>query len=471
MPKEQVIAAFKAITEKQTPYTQLWAYFDGDQPLVYASKRLEEVFADLDAKFSENWCEVVIGASRDRIQLTGFTVKDNPKATDLLSALFAELELGIESDEAHEAALVIGEAFIFVSPDDQTGELEVFYNDPRLCHVQYDSSNPHRPVWAAKLWVDEELKRWRLNIYDAEKIEYWVSSSETQHVQDGNNFVPFEISEGVTEAQHDFGQIPIFHLRPNRRKVKSDLANVITPQNGVNKLLIDMMVAAEFGAFKQRWIISNGDTSTLKNAPNKVWDLAAGDGTGQGTSVGEFSSTDLNNYLSAIDQLARAIAVITRTPKHYFFAQGGEPSGEALIAMESPLVKKCDRYIERFSSTWKCVAAFICQLSGEDVVPSDITPIFADPHSVLPVTQSQVRAQSVQSGMPLKTVLREEGWSEDRIAQMEKDRQEEKSSQQSSLAEQLVNQMRGFNSGSQAPGGPPTPVQESERPQPVPEEA
>jgi adenylate cyclase len=47
--------------------------------------------------------------------------------------------------------------------------------------------------------------------------------------------------------------------------------------------------------------------------------------------------TTLANALTAIDKMASTIAIITRTPKHYFYSQGGDPSSEALIAMEAPL--------------------------------------------------------------------------------------------------------------------------------------
>ena len=47
---------------------------------------------------------------------------------------------------------------------------------------------------------------------------------------------------------------------------------MIPLQNAINKLVTDLMVAAEYGAFMQRWIISNADTSSLKNAPNEIWE-------------------------------------------------------------------------------------------------------------------------------------------------------------------------------------------------------
>src|SRR5690606_26990663 len=157
----------------------------------------------------------------------------------------------------------------------------------------------------------------------------------------------------VADIPNPFGEVPVFHFRRDRRRISSELDNVLEPQDAINKLFADMMVAAEFGAFKQRWIISNADNTDIKNAPNKIWDIPASAPGEQPTQVGEFGETDLGNFLEAMDRISGYVGAISRTPKHYFFGLGGDPSGEALIALEAPLNKKAERYVALFSATWK----------------------------------------------------------------------------------------------------------------------
>jgi hypothetical protein len=199
-----------------------------------------------------------------------------------------------------------------------------------------------------------------------------------------------------------------------------------------------MMVAAEYGAFQQRWIISQGDTSGIKNAPGEVLDIAAGDGVGQDTSVGSFSSTDLDNYLKAISTLASAVGSITRTPKHYFFGQGGDPSGEALIAMEAPLNKKAADRIDRFRPVWKKLAAFICLIEGVAVDPVDITPDFQRPETVQPKTSAEIVKLNTDSGIPLETAVIRAGWPQQEIDAMLKVKEEADAKAEASLANSLV---------------------------------
>jgi len=231
-------------------------------------------------------------------------------------------------------------------------------------------------------------------------------------------------------------------LRLNRRIVKGELNRSITDlQDAVNKLLSDMMIAAEFAALPQRYTISQMEPGELKNAPNEIWNLPAGDGVGQQTQAGQFAAAELTNYGTQINELSSAIGVISRTPRHYFYAQGGDPSGEALIAMESPLTKKVTRYIERFTATWQKVGAFMLELQGVVVDPMAITPIFDPVSTIQPRTEADIREINVRSGIPLTTTLRREGWTDTELDQMAEDRANEQLAQ-ADLARVYLDQAR-----------------------------
>jgi hypothetical protein len=407
--------AYAALSGKQALYQMLWNYYNGDQPVVYTNQRLKDLFQGVDARFTENWCAVVVDAVHERLELKVPLVEDQA-AQDALDGIWADQDLGIESDDAHQAALVCGEAFFIVwKGEDETAQ--AYYNDPRLCHVFYDAENPHQVAWAAKWWDAEDGTR-RLTLYYPDRLEYYVSRVKKENVSSAKAFIPWPEEES---APNPFGEVPVFHFRTGRRPT-SEMTNAISLQNGVNKLLIDMMVASEFGAFKQKYVISNADNlGQLKNAANEIWLIPAGDGVGQAAAVGEFNATELGNYLGAIDNLSNAIGVITRTPRHYFFSQGGDPSGEALIAMEAPLNKKVKRRIERFSATWRRAFAFLLTVSGYPTEPDEVTVEFERPETVQPLTQAQVRQFEVAAGIPLHTSLRREGWSDAELEQLDED--------------------------------------------------
>ncbi|GAH41652.1 unnamed protein product, partial [marine sediment metagenome] len=237
---------------------------------------------------------------------------------------------------------------------------------------------------------------------------------------------------------------PFFHYRLERRKVKSDLTNAIPLQNGINKLATDMMVAAEYGAFPQRWVISNTDTEALDNSPDRIWEIAAGDGMGQQTSVGQFGATSLSNYIGAIDSLASTLAIISRTPKHYLFLQSGDPSGEALIAMEAPLTKRCTDHIKQFTPIWQDLARFILKVRNIEVDKKEIIVDFDSPETIQPKTEAEIRKLGREVGIPLNTLLRDEGKDVAWIEQMEKDK---KDAEGDVTMQTLLGEIRRANSG------------------------
>lgn len=432
--------AFKTLRAKQEPYTTLFNYYDGEQPLVYTANRLNEIFKDLDAYFAENWCSVVIDSARDRVNLREINVEGSANAR--WKEIWEASEISLESDDVHEAAMVAGEGYFIAWPDEDN-VIQGYHNDPRLVHLFYENGEPRKKKFAAKMWVSDD-ERLNMTLYYADKLEYYKTRNKAKNVMDANSFEPTR----ETSAENPYGEIPVFHYRMGQRKVKSDLKNVIPIQNGINKLLTDMMVTAEFMAFPQRYVISQAEVQgKLKVAPKEIWDLPAGDGMGQQTQAGQFEAAKLENYLNSIDNLATALGSITRTPKHYFFSVGSNLSGEALIAMEAPLNKKAQDRVDRFVPPWKQAALFMLRAAGETVRPEDVTPIFDRPETVQPRTEAETRQMNVNAGVPLVTVMRDEGKSQAYIDKMLKDKKEEATRNQSNLANSLLEAERKFNAG------------------------
>lgn len=404
--------AFDTIRAKNEAHTSAFNYYDGDQPIVFASTKLAEIFAT-NVKFTENWCSVVVDSMKERIELSNVDVPNNIQA--FMDEIWNANLLDLESDDLHEAALVTGEAYLVVQSSEERG-VEVFYNDPRLCHVFYESGNPRVKRMAAKLWVDED-KKYNLTLYYPDKFESYISQSDYENMSDAGGF---ELVENGIKP-NESGEIPVFHFSLSKRKIKGELSDVIPLQNAINKLLTDMMVVGDYGSFPQRYIISNAELGKIKNAPNEIWALPAGDGVGQQTSAGQFQPADLGNYLDSINQLAGDIARITRTPKHYFYSQGDSPSGEALIAMEAPLNRKVRDRIERFEPVWKDALSYALRLAGHEVKSSDVILKWDIVETVQPRTEAEIRSLSVQAGIPLLTLLRQAGWNDEQLAQMLED--------------------------------------------------
>jgi hypothetical protein len=431
-----------AIGAKKAKYDELWDYYDGNHPLKYSTERLRDIFGNIHSSFCENWMQVVVDAAVDRIELNGFNTEEKG-IKERLDVLFDSMKLKLDADDVHLAAVVTGEGCLIGEVVDDVPGL--YYNDPRMVHVQYDEDNPKRKKYAVKLYWDGEA--WRAIVYTDKAVHRFVAPKKELDLVGKTNPSEQFVSEGDGEVPVD-GVIPVFHFRLSRRKYKGDIETVLPIQDAINKLIADMMVSAEFSAFKQRWVISNADSATIPNAPNQIIMLPAGDGDGQPTAVGEFTETTLEGFFKAVDRFAQSIAIITRTPKHYLYAQGGDPSGEALIAMEAPLVKRVENHIERFSVTWEEVADWL--LAIESTV-AEVESMFANVATVQPRTQAEIRALNVQAGIPITTTLRDDGWTEEELKQMEADKKAESTEREESEARMAANAMQMMDRGGNVP--------------------
>lgn len=438
--------AYEALAAKQRPLSTLFDYYDGIQPLRYSATRLAQAFASLDASFSENWCATVVDSLTDRLDLRGLTT--DGAGQEQLDALWTAEQLAMQSDDVAEDVAVTGESYVIVGRD-ADGGVSVIHNDPRVCCVFYDDADPRRKAFAAKWYVAADAvgtSRRHMTLYYEDRFEHYTSNVAADHVSDASAFV---MDDGSPEMREDSGQIPVFHVQVRTRRQYGQMQNALRIQDALNKTVADMMVTAEYGAFRQRYVISQADVSDLRNAPNEIWKIPAGDSESEGTKVGQFEASDLENYLKVIDHFANAMARVTRTPAHFFFAVGAGVSGDALIAAESPLAKNAAKYKERLDAFWSEVGVYALELAG--VAASGVRGSWADERTVQPVSESQVTTQLVAAGVPLRTALRRAGWTDAELNAMDEDAASAATSQ-ASLAQQMLSAARArFDAGQTNP--------------------
>lgn len=477
-PLTDIEIAIRGMYERRLNHAKYWQYYDGDQRSKFISEKLKELYGSINTDlFTQNWCDVIVTSAKDRMCLDGWRASgdsvENQLADAALEALWDDLHLSIEADEIHEACLVVGEAFLMVwqGPD---GDICASFNDSRNCHVEYGGYSASDARFGAKVWRDP-FGYHRLEMYYPDRFEYYISANSQDVTNDtlpaANDFRPVSYSAATIAAQtgadpatvvdvapNTLGRIPLFHFRTGRRNPHGDFKKIIPLQDSVNTILNNMMVAAEAAAFPQRYAITNAGLDGLKSGAGRVWEIPAGDSTTEGTQVGQFQAAELGNYINALQSTVMAIASISRTPKHFFVGQGGDPSGEALIAMEAPLNKRVKSHIKRFSAVWEEVAAFLLELSGMPLATTDIDANYDKVESVLPITDSTVRKTNVDAGIPLVTVLRREGWSQSELDQLAADQEAAASKSAAAFTAAAMGAQNNFNSGLN-PGADPLAAQ------------
>jgi len=334
---------------------KLQQYYDGRQPLAYASERFRKSFGQTYAAFADNFCRLVVQAVEERLAVEGFRFGSDRRNARAWRVWQAN-QLDAHSQRAHREALIKSECSVIVAPP-IGGEPIIRIQKPEEVAVAYDDDPLVRAV-ALKRWATPD-GRTLATLYYADRIEKYQARKGS--AGGTASWEPRLVDGEPWPLPHTLGAVPVVPLvnDPDIDGVgTSELAPVLPLQDGLNKVMVDMIVASEYSAFRQRWVTgleipidpeTQKPVELFKAAVDRVWMARDKD-----VKFGNFDESDLAPYVKAIETFIQHIATTTRTPPHYLLGSSGVfPSGESLRATETGLVAKARRRTRDFGESWE----------------------------------------------------------------------------------------------------------------------
>lgn len=370
-------------------------FYTGRHPLAFATPKFRDAFGIAFKEFADNWCSLVVDAVEERINVEGFRLGTSSEGDKRAWRIWQANQLDAESQLAHTEALINGRSYALVWNGDDPRSPMITIEHPTEMTLATSSGNRRVRLAAMKRWLDDTGY-----IFATLYLPDTVYKFRSRNPIKGNRIssvtptkweprgVPD--SEGGDELLNPLGVVPVvpFYNRPRLLGTgASELAGVIPIQNGVNKLVLDMIVASEFGAAPQRWAtglevpkdpVTGQPVELFKTMLDRMWSTKNKD-----VRFGEFNPTDLSNFVRGVELLVQHIASQTRTPPHYFYLSGQFPSGEALKSAEAGLVAKTRRKMRHFGESWEEVMRLAFLVVG-DTKRANITnsqTIWGDPES------------------------------------------------------------------------------------------
>jgi len=387
-------------------------YYRGEHNLAFATDKFQNAFGSLFREFAMNLCPAICDAIKDKLKVTGFGVEDDggrsggegPAPRTLnheARRVWQNNRMGLRSGEIHKEALKNGDAYAVVWPNAQ-GEVVIYPNKAANITVVYDEESPGRILWAAKHWRTQN-KRTRLNLFYADRIERYISIKESEAIlPEAKDFAPLgsqallpghperdETSPRVSHREasqagklrsekdmshivrNPYGVVPVFHFANNSdigMPGQSELESAIPVQDGLNKSVLDMLVAMEFSAYRQRWaagieIEYDGEGKAIAPFTAGIDHLWIAQNPN--ARFGDFEAANLDQFLKVKDSFRIDIASVTGTPLHYLMPHmNGFPSGESLRKGETRFIAKVRDRQEAFGQTWADLMAFALMLDG-----------------------------------------------------------------------------------------------------------
>lgn len=375
----------------RNPEIQLWEnYYDGIHRLQFATSRFRANFGNLFREFADNWCELVINASVERMKVIGFRTESGTVEADAdASEIWRDNAGALQQKMAFTEACKFGTAYFFVDAEhtvEDTNSPLITVEHPAQTITHHDPSNRRRRLAGMKQWQDD-AGRLLATVYLPDTVYRFQAEEKRQASTPGSTLLASGLqaqtdymsapSSGAAvewvpragapfEVENKLGVVPLVPIEnnPTIKGGRSDLSVVIPIQDAINKELMDMIVASEFAAFMQRWatgIEIPKDPQTGKPlarqdflaSVGRLWAVEDPD-----AKFGQFQASDLKNYVVAIEMLIQHLAALTKTPPHYLLGQSGNfPSGDSLTATETGLTAKVE-------SKWDDLDPSLCETTN-----------------------------------------------------------------------------------------------------------
>lgn len=444
------------LTARQAGYRLHDDYYRGAHRLLFASEKFASAFGDRFSAFADNWCDLVVDACEERLNVEGFRLGADVEGDREAWRIWQANQLDADSQIAHTEALVHGVAYVMVAPPDPGRDVaRITVESPAQVVVRHEPGDRRRRAAALKRWVGEDGHAWA-TLYLPDRV--FKLRSERAHrstkvelpkdpTEPGKRLAAlveqgleirgeweFTDDDGGAGYANPLGVVPVVPL-VNRPRLAgpgvSEIAHVIPIQDAVNKLVADMLVASEFAAFRQRWVTG----IELPNDPvtgQPVLPFKAGADTMFGsenpeTKFGEFGVSDLQTYVTGVEMLVQHVASQTRTPPHYFYLSGQFPSGESIKSAETGLVAKVRRKTRHFGEAWEEVIALALRATGspQAAAAAAAETIWGDPESRSESEHMDAVSKKAALGVPWQQLMEDSGYSPAQIERMRGMRRQE----------------------------------------------
>ncbi|WP_333810790.1 phage portal protein [Timonella senegalensis] len=422
-------------------------YYEGKQPLAFASREWSEFHKDRYAGFSDNWCAPVADASSERIHLLGV------KSAAGLGVLWKTWQAsdGEEQFSMGSLATAVNScSYALVWGEDAA----VTWEHASEVWVEKDPGT-RRTRYAIKSFVDEDEEF--LTLFTPTEVWKWKRKTALPY-RDAQGVVQ-QVSGGIGGGwqahivqgdvswplRNPLGRVPVVEF-PNRPRLArgpvSDIAGAMAMQDAINLLWSFMFGAADHASLPARIVtgqeppkqpILDENGQHVGDKPIDIKDLQHGRLlwlSNENAKVDQWDSAKLDVFTDVIEIAVGHIAAQTRTPPHYLNTKAGisNLSGDALVAAETGLVKKVEEQIRAFRRGLRELFQLMALSLGEKSLVSAVTADvfeFANPAMRSEAQLTDALVKKSQIGYPFEYLMELDGVSpEDRervLAMRERD--------------------------------------------------
>jgi hypothetical protein len=370
-------------------------YYEGDQPLAFASQKFEEAFGDRFPAFTSNFCQLAVDGIVERLEVQGFRF-NSPEGDSDLWEVWQENDLDAGSQQAHTEAMIMGMAYALVEPQGEGVPL-ITVESPLQAIVAPDPRRATKRSAGLKRWIDDEARCVLVvylpeGVYKFRSAKAWADhyshygdfgrppagelepgewTEQMSHLWHGAGFEPYQpTGDDEWPLPNPMGVVPLVELanRPRiNRPGQSEIKPIQSNQDAVNKYRTDALITSEFAAYPQRYLLNyepETDEATgrarepFRTAIDRLWTVPPADPDNPDApepKIGSLPAASLEPYERMIAMEVGHLSSISGLPYHYFLSTptAVPPSGESLKSSEARLVRKIGRAQLHLGEGWE----------------------------------------------------------------------------------------------------------------------
>lgn len=340
---------------------QYFAYYDGGSAIIALLDTEErQTFRRFLDESSCNWCELIVNAVAERLQVIAFGWADS---SDAAWAIWQANQMDADAELVQTDALITGGGFVLVQPDEANPSgVSITAESPLEATVLYAPGNRRQRIAGFKRYRDPASQQTTEVLILPDVIATWQPTQGEP-----------------TTTPNPAGLIGLVEVTPQPRTSgapRSELDPCIPVQDRIHTTIFNRLVASDFGAFRQIWatgvklarqVVTSEDGASTEVLV-KPWDIGANrllTNENPDGRFGAFPGDPLAGYLSAVEQDIQSMAAITQTPPYYLQGQMVNLSADAIKAAEAGLVAKVGRRALHIGESWETVMRLALALVGD----------------------------------------------------------------------------------------------------------
>lgn len=415
-------------------------YYEGRQPLSFATAEWRTANAARYAGFSDNWTRPVVDAESERIRHTGLKINDNAEAGRLLWQQWLLNEMEMQSSQGFVTSLTTSRSFVIVWGDSSTDEPRISWEHPNSVEIEPDWEDPNKRQAALKTWVDDSTEYatlytpdwvWKFERKRAAAANMRQSWAEQARVRDASSggWVPREVRNEPWPLRNPMGVVPVVEIK-NRPMLGGDpiseIAGVMPMQDAINLLWAYLFLSADYASMPARVVLGQAppkipilDANGVKvgEKPVEMRDLAEKRLlylTGEHAKIDSWEAAKLDVFTNTIEIAVGHIAAQTRTPPTYLVSKTGmsNVNGEGLKASEIGLVKKTLEFQTFATPAIREVYRLVALAMGDQALARSVrlaTVSWANPEIRSEAQLADALLKKKQMGYPLEYLMELDG--------------------------------------------------------------